>query len=86
MTPAVQRPPPETPCRLQESLTNYSNRPTAQRGAVRCSALVELSRCAAGAGGALWFWTIRGISINLRRVAHGLRQDLGCVRHCLQAG
>jgi hypothetical protein len=48
--------------------------------------MVELSRCAAGAGGALWFWTIRGISINLRRVAHGLLQDLGCVKHCLQAG
>jgi len=25
-------PPPETPGRLQESLTNYPNRPTAQRG------------------------------------------------------
>jgi len=28
----AQRPPPETPGRLQESLTNYLNRPSAQRG------------------------------------------------------
>jgi hypothetical protein len=28
----AQRPPPETPGRLQQSLTNYLNRPTAQRG------------------------------------------------------
>src|SRR5881296_2018346 len=28
----AQRPPPETPGRLQESLKNYLNRPTAQRG------------------------------------------------------
>ena len=28
----AQRPPPETPGRLQESLPNYPNRPTAQRG------------------------------------------------------
>jgi hypothetical protein len=28
----VERPPPETLGRLQESLTNYPNRPTAQRG------------------------------------------------------
>jgi len=28
----AQRPPPEPPDRLQESLTNYLNRPTAQRG------------------------------------------------------
>ncbi len=30
--PNDQRPPPETPGRLQESQTNYPNRPTAQRG------------------------------------------------------
>ena len=29
---AAQRPPPETPGRLQQSRTNYLNRPTAQRG------------------------------------------------------
>jgi hypothetical protein len=28
----AQRPPPETPGRLQQSRTNYLNRPTAQRG------------------------------------------------------
>jgi hypothetical protein len=28
----AQPPPPETPGRLQESLTNYPDRPTAQRG------------------------------------------------------
>jgi hypothetical protein len=28
----AQRPPPETPGRLQESLKNYLNRPTALRG------------------------------------------------------
>jgi hypothetical protein len=28
----AQRPPPETPGRLQQSLTNYPNRPTDQRG------------------------------------------------------
>ena len=28
----AQRPPPETPGRLQQSLTNHLNRPTAQRG------------------------------------------------------
>src|SRR5262245_48555377 len=28
----AQRPPPETPGRLQESLTNHPNRPAAQRG------------------------------------------------------
>jgi hypothetical protein len=28
----AQRPPPETPGRLQQSLPNYPNRPTAQRG------------------------------------------------------
>jgi hypothetical protein len=28
----TQRPPPETPGRLQQSLTNYPNRPTAERG------------------------------------------------------
>ncbi len=28
----AQRPPPETPGRLQHSLRNYPNRPTAQRG------------------------------------------------------
>jgi hypothetical protein len=28
----AQRPPPETPGRLQRSRTNYLNRPTAQRG------------------------------------------------------
>ena len=28
----AQRPPPETPGRLQQSRTNYPNRPTAQRG------------------------------------------------------
>ena len=28
----AQRPPPETPGRLQQSLTNYLNRPPAQRG------------------------------------------------------
>jgi hypothetical protein len=28
----AQRPPPETPGRLQQSLTNYPNRRTAQRG------------------------------------------------------
>jgi hypothetical protein len=34
MTPndQAQRPPPETPGRLQQSLTNYLHRPTAQRG------------------------------------------------------
>jgi hypothetical protein len=34
MTPnnQAQRPPPETPGRLQESLTNYPNGPTAKRG------------------------------------------------------
>jgi hypothetical protein len=29
----VQQPPPETPGRLEQSLTNYPNRPTAKRGA-----------------------------------------------------
>jgi hypothetical protein len=28
----AQRPPPETPDRLQQSLTNYVSRPPAQRG------------------------------------------------------
>jgi hypothetical protein len=28
----AQRPPPETPGRLKQSLPNYLNRPTAQRG------------------------------------------------------
>ena len=32
LTTQAQRPPPETPGRLQQSRTNYLNRPTAQRG------------------------------------------------------
>jgi len=32
LTAQAQRPPPETPGRLQQSLPTYLNRPTAQRG------------------------------------------------------